>query len=175
MHVDDSGTARLLSQVFMGKLAPSPNSVGICTQEAGLLSTDKANASRFVAAHLPLDTVIGAGTGSFAIGSTLVRTITIPFNDRTNPFVHEYHPDHDNRDARFQPTTAGVESYDITRTCSFTFTATPPAGVSSLGWGSSTIGGTYTETITGLHREPLTVTGTFVLQRASEIGAITVN
>ncbi len=32
----------------------------------------------------------------------LTRTIQIPYNDPTNPFVHQYHPDHDNKDARFE-------------------------------------------------------------------------
>ncbi len=175
LHLDSAGTARLLSQVFMGKLAPSPNNFGLCTVESALLSTDKAHASRLVAAHLPPDTVVSTGTGSVAIGQTLVRTVVIPYNDRTNPFVHQYHPDHDNKDARFQPVGNGIESYTVTRACSFQFTATPPAGTSSLGWGSSVIGGTYTETLTGLHRQPIVITGTFVLRRVSELGEITLN
>jgi hypothetical protein len=175
LHIDNAGTARLLSQVFLGKLAPSPHNVGLCTRETGLLATDKARATRLVAAHLPLDTEVATGSGSVGLGTTLVRTLTVPYNDRTNPFVHQYHPDHDNKDARFQSVGADVESYTITRTCSFTFTATPPGGVSLPGWGSSILGGTYTETLTGLHRQPIVITGTFTLRRASEIGAITLN
>lgn len=171
LHVDDSGTARLLSQVFSGKLANG--SPGLCTKETALSAADKASASRFVAVHLPLDRVLASGSGSVAPGQTLVRTVTIPFDDSTNPFVHRYHPDHNNKNARGQPLAAGVESYDITRTFSFQFTAAPPAGVSSLGWGSTSVGGNYTEVIKGLHKQDLTVTGTFVLRRASEIGSLT--
>lgn len=72
------------------------------------------------------------------------------------------------------PLSAGVESYGITRTFSFQFTAAPPAGVSSVGWGSSSIGGNYTEVVKGLHKNDLIVTGTFVLRRASETGTLTI-
>jgi hypothetical protein len=119
--------------------------------------------------------VLASGSGAVALGQTLVRTVNIPFDDDTNPFVHRYHPDHNNKDARGNPVDAGVESFGITRTFSFHFTTTPPAGASATGWGSTSIGGNYTEVIRGLHKQNLTVSGTFVLRRASEIGALTIN
>ncbi len=175
LHVDDSGTARLLSQVFIGTL-DATGAQGLCTSESGLLAAGKANASRIVAAHLPLDRVLATGTGSASAtgAQPLIRSVSIPFDDKTNPFVHRYHPDHDNKDARGAPLDAGFESYDITRTFSFRFTTTPPAGVSTIGWGSTAIGGDYSEVVKGLHKQDLTATGTFVLRRASEIGTLTV-
>jgi hypothetical protein len=173
LHVDDGGTARMLSQVFLGRLAPAPHAIGLCTRETALKAGDQASARRFVAAHLPLDTDIATGTGSVALGSTLVRTVTIGFNAPTNPYVHTFHPDHDNKNARFEAYTTPVEAPDISRTCSFAFAATPPAGSSALGWGSTVLGGTYTETLSGLHKAALTVTGTFELRRVSELGSIT--
>ena len=175
LHVDDAGTARLLSQVFVGKLAASPTTVGLCLKEDALLGTAKADAARYVAGHLPLDRALATGSGSVGLGSTLVRVVDVPFDDPVNPFVHAYHPDHDNLDTRRQPLPAGIESPSIRRVCTFTFSATPPAGASTPGWGSSVLGGTYTETITGLHRAPLIVTGTFELRRIHESGAITLN
>ncbi len=185
LHVADDGTARLLSHVFMGKLAAAPNNLGLCTLESALKQDEKGKAQRFTAAHLPLDTVVGSGSGSVALGQTLVRTVSIPYNAPTNPYVHTYHPDHDNRNARFDGTVAaGVESPNITRELSFGFTATPPAGTSAQGWGATVIGGNYTETVTGIRkrRQPdgstgntVTVTGTFVLRRVSELGALTTN
>lgn len=173
LHVDDSGEARMLSQVFLGKL--TNGNTGICTKETGLSAADKAKASRFLVTHLPLDRVLSSGSGAVGPGQTLVRSVNIPFDDDVNPFVHRYHPDHNNRDARGNPLPEGVESYGMTRTFSFTFTPAPPPGVSSTGWGSSVIGGNYTEVIKGLHRNPLTVTGTFVLRRANEDGSIVIN
>ena len=172
LHVADGGSARLLSQVFLGQLAVAPNDIGICTREALLNQAAKASAQRLVAAHLPLDQVI-TGTGTVAVPGTLTCVVTVPFDDPTNPFVHQYHPDHDNKDARFRPVGPGIESYSVTRTCTFTFTAAPPVGSTvSSGWGSSVLGGTYSESISGVHKSPVTVSGIFELNRASEIGTL---
>lgn len=170
IHVDDAGSARVLSQVFLGKLAAAPHDFGLCTLENGLSTADKADARRIVAAHLPLDRVL-SGAGSFALGGSMNCVIATPFNDPTSPFVHQYHPDHDNKSG----TTAlvsGQESYDLSRAVSFSFAATAPAGVSPTGYGSSVIAGTYAETITGLRKDNITVTGTFSLRRVSEIGTL---
>lgn len=186
LHVADDGTARLLSQVFIGQLAAGANNLGLCTRESLLKQDAKEDAQRMVAAHMPLDQAISSGSGTVVLGGVLTRTINVPYDDPTNPFVHQYHPDHDNLNARFSPFTLpagvtpstvklsdGVESPAITRVCTFTFTATPPAGSSvTSGWGSSVIGGTYSETITGLHKNALQMDGTFELRRASEIGSI---
>ena len=152
-----------------------------------LLKQDtKAQAQRMVATHLSLDQVITAGSGSVVLPGTLEFEVKVPYNDPTNPFLHQYHPDHDNRDALFvpfvlpggvTPNTAkisdGVEAPAISRTCTFTFTTTPPAGSDvTSGWGSSVLGGTYTETISGIHKETINVSGTFELQRASEVGTL---
>lgn len=174
IHVDSANVARLLSQAFVGTLSSSGHPLGITTRESALLSDTKADALRLVSSQMPLDRAIN-GTGSFAVGSTLSYVVTIPFDDPTNPFVHAYHPDHDNRDARLAALTAGVESYNITRRLAFTFTSSPPDGTSITGWGTTIYGGTYSETIEGLHKTPLTVSGTFTLRRVSEISDITLN
>lgn len=172
IHVDADGVARLLSQAYVGTLAAAGNPLGICTKESALSADKKAEALRLVSSQMPLDRAI-AGTGSFAIGQPLAYTVSIPFDDSTNPFVHTYHPDHDNRDARFAPVAAGVESHNLTRHITFTFTSSPPNGTTVTGWGTTIYGGTYAETIEGLNKAPLTVGGTFTLRRISEIADIT--
>jgi hypothetical protein len=192
IHVDDSGTPRILSQVFLGQLASAGNANGLCTRETDLLATAKAKASRIVAAHLPLDRVLDGvevqsdgdvGSGTVGNDSTLTRTIRIAYNDPTNPFVHKYHPDHDNKSAAGVALIAGQESYTISRAVAFTFTPSPPAGsTSTTGWGSSVIGGTYAETVQGLSKDStgvgtgdgIRLAGTFELRRVSELGAITI-
>ncbi|MDB4472175.1 hypothetical protein N9073_06340 [Akkermansiaceae bacterium] len=182
VHVDDSGTARILSQVFLGQLDVAGNARGLCTKESGLLSSAKSGAARIVAAHLPLDRVLTA-TGAVGNDTTLTQTIDIPFNDPTNPFVHKYHPDHDNKSASGAALTAGQESYNVSRAVAFTFTPSPPTGSTITGWGSSVIGGNYAETIQGLSKDSLGVgtgdgiqlSGTFKLRRVSEIGELTVS
>jgi hypothetical protein len=174
LHLSDDNVTSLLPQVYLGQLAAAPYDVGLSTSESLLKQDALAGAQRFSSAHLPLDTVINSDSGSIGVGETLTCTVHVPFDDPTNPFVHAYHPDHDNKSARGAPLAAGVESPDITRECSFTFTESPPAGSSAtIGWGSSILGGTYTETITGLHKEPLVLSGIFELRRASEIGTLT--
>lgn len=183
LHVPDTGAAKLLSQVFLGKLAPPTNGYGLCALESLLKQDEKSSAQRLVAAHMPL-TLPVAGTGSVA--GSLEFTVQIPYNDPTNPFLHRYHPDHDNKSPRFENLTPlngkddytallsdGVEAPAITRVCTFTFTASPPPGSSvTSGWGSAVIGGTYSEAITGIHKEELTLSGIFELRRASEIGVL---
>jgi hypothetical protein len=170
IHVDDAGAARVLSQVFVGQLAGESPQPGICTAESALSVADKASARRIVAAHMPLDRVLDGGT--MTLGGSMSCTISTPFNDPTSPFVHQYHPDHDNKSG----TTAlvsGQESYDLSRAVTFAISAAAPAGVSATGYGGSVIAGTYTEVLSGLRKDSITVTGTFTLQRVSEIGTLT--
>jgi hypothetical protein len=170
IHVADDGSARVLSQVFMGPMAAAPHDFGLCRSEAGLKADAKSAARRIVATHMPLDLALET-TGSFAIGGDLACTIATPFDDPTNPFVHQYHPDHDNKSGQ-TALVAGQESYNVTRQVSFTFTDTPPGGGSATGWGSSVIGGTYGEVVSGLHKQSVAITGTFELRRASELGIL---
>ncbi len=246
VHVDSSGTARLLSQVYVGRLAAGGASAGLCTKESGLLVADLKNARRLSAAHLPLDSVT-ACTGTLALPSTLTASISTAKSNATNPFTHKYHPDH-----------KADLAYDVTRQISFQFTAVPPeearvftiaggtnagltvnmiaqfyingssSGITGLitevrgtnqfvvdvdiprngllestifsgggplkdytsaalspskpGWGSTVIGGTYSEAVQGIHRDTtanggdgVRVQGTFELRRVSELGTLTIN
>ena len=176
LHIADDAqqTTSLLSQIFIGPLAATPNTIGLTTRESLLQSDAKATAQRLVAAHMPLDQAISSGSGAVSVPGSLIRTITVPFDAPSNPFVHQYHPDHDNTDARAAALAAGVESYDISRTCTFTFTASPPAGSNAApsSWGITILGGTYTESITGIHKDPIEMGGRFELRRASELGTL---
>lgn len=171
MHLDNAGTNKLLSNVFLGTLDVS-GELGLTTSEALLDSDTLEGASRFSVAHLPLD-VVTAGT--WLAGGILRHQVDIPYNDPTNPFVHQYHPDHDNLDARFETSlAAGDESPSIRRTLYFEFTTTEPTGGSTpLGWGSSILGGNFTETLEGIHSDPITLKGHFQIQRVSSIPTLT--
>ena len=171
LHVADSGVTKLLSKAYLGPLAVAPNDYGITTSQSLLKSSDLASARRISAAHLPAGRVF-TGSGNVTSGSSLACTISLPYNDPTNPFVHPFHPDHDNKDARFEAVGEGVESYTVNRAVTFTFTSTSPTGGVVAGWGSSVIGGTYREIITGLHSSSIQLDGTFELRRVSEIGTL---
>lgn len=173
-HVDSAGNARLLSEAFVGKLSTTGNPVGICISESRVLgfSASDLKPVRYFASQMPTSITAITGTGTMATGSTLSWAIPLLFNDPTNPFVHNYHPDHDNLDAKGRALTAGQESFTINRNCQFTFTAAPPDGNYVAGWGTTVLGGTYLESISGLHKQVLQVRGTFRMQRVSEIAAI---
>jgi hypothetical protein len=171
LHVADNGVTKLLSKAYLGPLAVAPNDLGIATSQSLLKASDLGSARRISAAHLPAGRVF-TGSGNVTSGSSLACSISLPYDDRTNPFVHPFHPDHDNKDARFAPVGEGVESYTVNRAATFTFTSAPPSGGAVAGWGSSVIGGTYREIITGLHSSSIQLDGTFELRRVSEIGTL---
>src|SRR5262249_16050968 len=95
----------------------------------------------------------------------------------TNPFLHRYHPDHDNLNDSYAPipTNAPQEVFTITRKIQFTFTPTDPSGTTDTDYGATDIGGTYRETITGLHQNPLVVCGTFHLVHTLNVPFLNVN
>ncbi len=176
MHLDAAQQARLLRQAFVGQLVSAGNPQGIAVIESRIL--DHASAmvppQRFFAPIMPADSFDPVATGTFAAGTAVTWTINHAHTDSANPFVHTYHPDHDNRDASYSASTlpAGRESYAVGRTLTFTFTESPPDGSTVIGWGTTVLGGTYSETLTGLNAQPLQVSGTFAMRRISEIADI---
>lgn len=169
MHRDDAGTVKLLQTVFLGKNPSGTPVVG--TREDLLDPNDLKNARRLTSTTFPLDEKALA-TGDLGLSGTVTLTSVLAHDASTNPFVHAYHPDHDNRDAQFSPTTlpAGLESPTISRDITFQMIADGATiGVNDLGWGSTTLGGNYFETVSGLRAQPITVKGTFVLYRVSDI------
>ena len=109
-----------------------------------------------------------------AEGESVNVTLTLAPDLPTNPFLHRYHPDHDNLKAGTgEPLPADqAEAYAVQRDLSFTFTDAQTVGSSDPGWGDTTLGGIYYETLTGLHRQPLRVQGAFILGRASNIATL---
>jgi hypothetical protein len=91
-----------------------------------------------------------------------------------NPFKHVYHPDHDNLNERFEqpPLAEGKESFTVTRNVALEFTSTDPLGLNPPGWSDSELGGNYRETISGLHRSAINISGTFRLVRVAPVTAL---
>jgi hypothetical protein len=175
VHVNNAGQAVLLSHVYQGKLAgAAPDApLGLVRTESLLDAAELKSAVRLSVAHLPLDTAL-AFSGAFAAGGTLSNAapLTTAYNAAENPFVHSYHPDHDNRDSRFQtllPT--GKESFDIRRRFTLTIDAVAPQGAASS-WGNTLISGTYAEVIEGPYKSPLRVQGPFALYKVSDTPTI---
>jgi len=191
LHVTTNGTTRFLREVIemlqVGVTTNDSSGQPVVSQTAqpvlltddsllpnftGVTTRDGTPAGRrFSTAGFDFDPPGGTNflimTGSFGVGNTVGCTITLTPSTPTNPFLHRYHPDHDNLDAYYNPIPPGEpqEVYTITRQIQMTFTATDPTGAASADYGATSIGGKYSETITGLHRNPLVVSGVFHLNQ----------
>lgn len=104
--------------------------------------------------------------------------ITIAAQDPLNPYKHKYSPDHDNLDAKFNayPETLSPylwESFEVRRRILLTLTDDPPLADTAaaqdlavqVDWGGAVWGGLYQEVIQGVHKNPITVKGYFVIQQ----------
>ena len=108
----------------------------------------------------------------------MIFNVTLDYNHQaSNPFLHTYHPDHDNLDVKFAGVEVqGAESYTVTREIKFSFT--PPAGdFASLTAGTGNFGGVYSEVMTFYGREShareFSLSGVFSLNRMSDISILT--
>ncbi len=172
------------------------NQLVITTRE-NLLNPDELDSARRISAtHLPFseDNSGWPITGTFAQGGSVTARVDLEFGDYTsNPFLHAFHPDHDNLNATFgvPSLVRGFESYDVDRTIKLTFAA-PADDFDSLTSGGNQLNGNYEETITfkGLDQEKpdkddpkkkIVVTeslaigtaGAFIMRRVSEIDTVT--
>lgn len=175
VHVDGAGQARLLSKVFAGPIATQVQGedpeFGLATDQSLLDSNELAGAVRITAVHFPLD-LNQALTGGLGPGGSLAGTVTLAHDDKVNPFVHTYHPDHDNLDARFENALpAGAESHAISRALQLAFD-TNGSTSGNPAWGATFLTGTYRETISGLHKNTLDVEGPFFLRRLTEANTL---
>ena len=98
--------------------------------------------------------------------------VELSYNDQaSNPFVHAYHPDHDNLDADFLPIANGVESFKIIRSITLTPLA-PVDTFQTLTIASGKLQGNYREQIKitddGRKTRTFLVQGQFALNRISE-------
>lgn len=107
--------------------------------------------------------------GSFGPSGSVGGDVVLPGDHPTNPFYHRYHPDHDNLDAQF--TQPSAEAQAISRTMNFAFDAND-GGNGNPGLFSSEVIGLYTETVEGLHRNPIYLSGRFRLERVSDIAEL---
>jgi hypothetical protein len=109
-------------------------------------------------------------TGALDMGGTLTGILNLPADHPRNPFKHKFHPDHDNLTARYDG--PAIEAYGVTRILSLVFASSPPDGPAAPDFGYNTMGGSYEELISGLHKSDLRIRGAFRLQRISNIDTL---
>ncbi len=168
VHVDDSGQAKLLQEIFM---AWAPLSTTNGTYQLYADRTDlPANAtqiSRISSVNFPfMEPVVLSGSFSNA----LTGTITLDCNDPLNPFLHRYNPMHDNKDWDYNTHSNAVETLTVSREITMEFSdGTSSNAVAHPLWGVDMNGGVYRETLTGLRAQPILVEGIFSLRRISTL------
>jgi len=194
LHVDASGQTRLLKEVIQmwrngtytndssgNQVVDKPGQYVLLTDDtllpmfSGATLRDGKSVGRRVSTigynfpSSPTNNFLNLA-GSFAIGQSLTATLTLPHDHPTNPFKHKYHPDHDNLNAQFDG--PAVESFTTTRAIRMEFAAAPPEGPAVPDFGYNEMGGVYRESITGIHKNPIHVRGTFRLSRVSQIAEL---
>jgi hypothetical protein len=189
IHVNASGEARLLKDVIQmweeGTMQPSaadpslqevdePGRYVLITDKnliglySGATNVDGASVGiRYSTVAYDFSAPTMAFVGNFGPGSEISASVVVASNLPTNPFLHKYHPDHDNLDANFLNPAA--EAYEVVRNIRFGFVAEDPSGGAVPGWGDSLVGGTFSESITGLHKNPIFTSGQFRLRRVSAV------
>lgn len=172
-----AGDSQLLQRAYIG-LGASSNLV-VATIETALLPSALASARRVSAVHLPASDAGGPWpfAGFMEQGSSMSTAIVLGYNDPSNPFVHAYHPDHDNLNAQFEADPDRVhESFDVERVISLHF-ADPLDDFDSLTRSGLNLGGSYAETVTfqdgANDLKQFNVRGTFNLARINDVATLT--
>jgi len=174
LHNDGTNTV-MLQRVFLG-MNPQTNAI-VTTQQRFLDPAQLASARRISAAHLPWSAQNTPWPATLTSNVYRVE-ISTPYDaSSVNPFIHQYHPDHDNLNASFtQVLPKGRESYSIKRTL---FLSPQAAGFDyqSRTAGSLDINGVYDETLeiggSGANARTFRVLGTFTLNRISDLPTLT--
>ncbi|HTH49707.1 MAG TPA: hypothetical protein VMB21_19495 [Candidatus Limnocylindria bacterium] len=183
VHSPGAGSATLFQRIFYGFNAVS-NAI-VANQEASLNRDLLSQSRRISATQLPFSAENDgwAFSGPLVRGGALTASVTNRFNDQqSNPFLHTYHPDHDNLDSRFEhELPQGSESYTVLRDITLNVMS-PLDDFDSRTAADQTLNGQYSETIRllGLARAGNTfdtrtfkVRGSFTLNRITDIATVT--
>ncbi len=195
VHVDGYGNARLLQQVVLAwdpslVNAPHTNGTYALYSDDRTLAVNATDVNRISSAAFPVmapilmnhgltnitavpDNADGSTNASIVqvASNALACQVTVAFDDPTNPFLHRYHPMHDNQDAQFIPYTNAVESRTIVRDLALLFGSTTNLSASPY-YGPDNKSGVYQEALSGLRAQPILMQGVFSLQRISRINQL---
>ncbi len=187
LHVDEYGQTRLLKEIFQASVPQGSPNAGNTLLPSKQTATDfraqnpTAVIRRISSANFPFMPPLSLGGGGFAVADAeLSGNIVLAFDDRVNPFVHGFHPNHDNLDfpngVRGEKLggadgTGDYESWSVERRVTFAFVASDPTG-SNPRWNVTETGGLYTETVAGLNKTEIKTSGAFRLSKVSDVSRI---
>lgn len=179
VHVEGTN-AVLLQRVFVG-LDIFTNRV-VATRESALNPAALSGARRLSSIYFPWteNNIPWALNGAFVRNGLVQTTVTLGHDDhRSNPFLHTFHPDHDNIDAGYTQTLPqGVESWSVSRSVRLRIHP-PGTDFKSLTRAADRVDGLYEETVvfsgSGSETKTNDVSGDFVLRRVSDVPVLTRN
>jgi hypothetical protein len=179
LHNSTNAGIVLLQRVYAGLDATTTNSI-VTTSQDTLAKGSTETARRISAVHLPWSAANAPWVcaGNLRQGGFITTTVEVSHDDQaSSPFLHSYHPDHDNKDATFtQVFPPGVESYRVRREIQLSITA-PANDFASLTTGNQTLSGGYHETVTflgqGAEQRKFEVQGVFALNRLNSVAKLT--
>jgi len=181
---DSSGHCSLMQRVYYGIQKGTQGTNIVVTTTQNSLDPAYLNSARRISATAlpwtPTNTIWAFTGGPLAQGATLTATVFEPYDDQAaNPFLHTYHPDHNNLNMNFSPPhelPVGSESYAITRQITLSVVANS-ADFISLTTANTSLSGLYNETITltGLKgaTKSYQTSGAFILKQISPITTLT--
>ena len=189
VHVDENNVARLLQHASLmqvqAKLGPSPEDpeVQIVTEPARyVVLSDDALIPEYEGISLRDGRLVGRriSAPAFAfrdpllltgqIDDLLSGTLLVDYRDPLNPFMHRFHPDHNNLDEHYaQELPEGVESYTFSRAITLDFTEQDPEALGLPEWGYELIGGNYSEVLSGVHVRDIYMSGAFRLTKVLDV------
>jgi len=182
LHAADDGTVKLMKQAFVGSQSAD--------NELAAVIADKATAKQYRAKY-PKATIRRVSSANFPFmepkvfdnplnflkdGGSMSVSFTQYYDAKDNPFLHQFHPNHDNLAFNNgKPSykedgaegTGDYESWNVTRKVTLTFSGADPLGANDE-WNRTMCGGVYREEITGLNKTPIIVQGAFRLSKTLE-------
>jgi len=174
IHTDASGNTKLLKEVFVmqtkdGNTTDDKIKRVLVIDEKKIKDYDgiiRRGDNKLVAVRLTtpsfdfdtskkyweLEGAVNSDDGSTIKGNHIIHDKNHP----TNPFRHQFHPEH-------------KEGFTLDRSFAIVIKNSNKEKIANPTKGDTKLSGIYTETIIGLHKAPLKVSGTINLNRVSQI------
>lgn len=175
VHVSGKGEVRLLKEAWVAEAASTNGGMAIYARRK-LVPAGATNVWRASTATLPEMAPLALGTNG--LSGTLSGTVALAFDDPVNPFLHQYHPMFDNKNAKFEAYNKPVESRNVSRKITLVVGGDGDGGddgdsgdgesVDVTADNSKAVAGTYQEKLTGLRAQEILVKGTFALEKVLE-------
>jgi len=176
VHMDAYGQPRLLQQVLLAwdptlTTAPHTNGTYALYASEAAVPTEATDLKRIDSVGFPIMSPVPLTQDTNSTNLVLTAAVTVPYDAPTNPFLHRYHPMHDNLNWQWEPYSYPEETRAIERLVSLSFDAVTNTAANPY-YGVDSFSGVYQETLNGLRADSILVKGPFTLERISRINQL---